>query len=69
MELEKRGVPTVVVCTDPFINTAKAMAAVCGIPDYPFAVVRHPVGSNTAEELRTKAEGLLPDAVRILTRG
>ncbi len=69
MELEKRGVPTVVVCTDPFINTAKAMAAVCGIPDYQFVIVRHPVGSNTPEELRAKAASLLPEAVRILTQG
>jgi len=36
------------------------MAEVCGLPAYPFAVVSHPISSNTDAELREKAA----DAVR-----
>jgi hypothetical protein len=68
IELERRGVPTAVICTDQFIASAKAQAAICGNPDYPFVVVPHPIGSLTAAELRTRAQAATPQVVEILTR-
>ena len=41
--------------TDRFTRTARLMAEVCGVPTYPFAVVPHPISSNTDAELREKA--------------
>lgn len=67
IEIEQQGVPAAVICTRPFIPTAKAMAAVCGLPDYPFAVVDHPIGSLNAGELRRRAEAALPQVVAALT--
>jgi hypothetical protein len=46
--------------TDRFFRTAQLMAEACGLPDYRFAVIRHPISSNGDAELRAKAE----DAVR-----
>jgi hypothetical protein len=54
--------------TDKFAPTARAMAEVCGIPDYPFAVVPHPIANNTDEQLRAKAEEAVRQSVTILTR-
>ena len=68
MELEKRGVPTAVICTDQFILSAKAQAAICGNPGYPFVVVAHPIGSLTAAELKARAQTALPQVIDILTR-
>jgi hypothetical protein len=58
-----------VICTDQFIESAKAQAAICGNPDYPFAVVPHPIGSLTAAELRERAKTAAPRVIEILTRG
>lgn len=64
--LEKRGVPTVVICTEPFITSADAMAALGGVPDYPYVVVPHPLGSRTMEQLRDLAAAAAPDVLSIL---
>ena len=64
--LEKRGVPTVVICTEPFITSADAMAALGGVPDYPYVVVPHPLGSRTIEQLRDLAAAAAPDVLSIL---
>jgi hypothetical protein len=69
IELERRGVPAAVICTDQFVESAKAQAAICGNPQYPFAVVTHPIGSLTPTELRARAEAALPQVLAILTGG
>ena len=53
--------------TDRFAPTARAMAEACGIPDYPFAEIPHPIANNSDDELRAKAEPAARDIVRILT--
>ena len=68
IELDRRGVPAAVICTDEFVASAKAQAAICGNPDYPFAVVAHPIGSLTPAELRARAAVALPQVIAILTR-
>jgi hypothetical protein len=69
IELDRRGVPAAVICTDEFIASARAQAAICGSPDYPFAIVAHPIGSLTLAELRTRATAAVPQVVAILTGG
>ena len=67
IELDRRGVATAVICTDQFVESAKAQAVICGNPDYPFAVVAHPIGSLTAAELQARADLALPQVLAILT--
>ena len=66
IEIEKKGVPAAVICTEPFISSAKAMSKLGGIPDYPFVVVPHPLGSLMPETLRERAVQAAPDVLRIL---
>ncbi|MEE9198771.1 MAG: hypothetical protein V3U26_03120 [Dehalococcoidia bacterium] len=68
IELEKRGVPAVVIITSEFVTPAKAMADIQGIPDYPFAVVPHPIGSLTDEGLKERAEEALPQILDLLAK-
>jgi len=56
----------VVLCTEPFIVTARNIARVMGISDYPFAVLDHPIGSCTPEEIKQKAIVAADQAERIL---
>jgi hypothetical protein len=60
-------VPAAVICTDQFVASARAQAAICGTPDYAFAVVAHPIGSLTPAELRARADAALPQVLAILT--
>ena len=66
IELEKRGVPTAVICTEPFISSARAMSKIGGIPEYPFVVLPHPLGSLSPEALREKAVQAAPEVLQIL---
>jgi hypothetical protein len=56
-----------VICTEEFIPTARAQAAISGTPDYGFVVVPHPLGSLTDAELRKRAETAVPQVIAILT--
>ena len=60
--------PTAVICTDQFVTSAAAQAAICGNPDYPFVVVPHPIGSLTQDELRERARTAARQVIEILTR-
>jgi hypothetical protein len=64
---EKMGIPAAAVITEPFIPTARAAAKLGGMPDYPSAVIAHPIASDTEEELRIKAEQVVIQCVPLLT--
>ena len=55
-----------VLCTVPFEVTARAIARVLGLPDYPFLKVAHPIGSCTLPELKARAEVAYRQALPIL---
>lgn len=56
----------VVLCTEPFRVTARNIARVLGLPDYPFLTVQHPIGSCTLPELKQRAEAAYKQALPIL---
>ena len=60
--LERRGVATGVVVTEPFVGAAAAMAALDHRPDYRYAVVPHPTAGLSEDELRAIA---VPAAARL----
>lgn len=55
IELEKRGIPTLLVSTAPFYGVVKTMSELRGMPAIKWAVVDHPIGSLTEEELKKRA--------------
>ncbi len=69
ISLEDRGVPTAVIISDQFIPGVQAIARTRGLPDYPFVVVKHPIGSLADEDLKARAKDALPQVVDILTNG
>jgi len=54
--------------TDRFVATAKAVAGVNGLKDYPFAVIAHPIANNDDAVLREKARIAVDSIVPLLTR-
>jgi len=55
---EKRGIPAAVIVTEPFIPTALGIAGLAGMPGYPHAVIAHPVGSLSPEEVGARADAV-----------
>ena len=54
------------MCTEPFVVTAKNIARVLGLADYPFLRVKHPIGSCTLPELKARAEVAYQQALPVL---
>ena len=64
---ETRGIPAVAVMTDRFVSSARAVAELNGLPDYPFVVIGHPIANDGDEELRRKAEAVVTQIAALLT--
>ena len=67
ISFEQLGKPALVICTDPFAPTGRNIARALGVPDYPFALVEHPIGSRTVAELRKRAAAAFEQGIGILT--
>jgi hypothetical protein len=63
---EQLGKPALVICTQPFEETGRAIARTVGLPDYPFALVSHPIGSIQTAELSERAADAYHQGQRIL---
>ncbi|MCB2078214.1 MAG: hypothetical protein KDE55_11015 [Novosphingobium sp.] len=55
IELEKRGIPAMLVSTPPFTEAVRTSAMLRGMPDIRWALIDHPVASLTEEPLRERA--------------
>ena len=64
--LERRGIPVAAICTELFVPNGKAIAEAHGAPDYPFALVPHPLASASPTELAREAKQVLPEVLRLL---
>ena len=64
---EQLGKRAVVLCTAPFEVTSKNIARMLGIPDYPFVILDHPLGSLTEDEINERAAAACEQAIKILT--
>jgi hypothetical protein len=67
IEMERRGVPSAVLCTEPFRPTVETVAKVRGMAGYAVVYAPHPIGSLTDDELRERARLIAPEVKRLLT--
>ena len=65
--LELRGIPCALICTEGFVHTAQVMAANMGLPDYPYAVVDHPIGRLHGDRLLERVQQAVEPCYRLLT--
>ena len=65
--LEKAGIPTVSIVTEPFRVTGEEMAKTWGVPEYRFLDMPHPIANLTDEALDTQADELMKSVVSLLT--
>ena len=67
MELEKRGVPTVTICTHRFKVLGEVERRALGMPELPMAIAPHPLGGLKPGAVQAKAEALLEQVIAGLT--
>ena len=67
ISFEQLGKRAIVICTEPFEVTARNIARTMGLPDYPFIMVEHPIGSRRPGEIRVLAAEAYRQALPILT--
>ena len=53
--MERLGIPTASIITHVFLNTAKAMTRMMGVPDFEFVVAQHPISNLTDEECKEES--------------
>lgn len=57
--LEARGVPTITLCTDAFMDSAAAHAQAYGRPDSRVVAVQHPLAALAPEAVRQRADAVV----------
>ena len=67
VELERRGIATAAVATEPFVDEALEQARLLGMPDYRMVFVPHPVQLLSLEELQSYADRAFDQIVARLT--
>ncbi|MAP12630.1 MAG: hypothetical protein CMQ61_11320 [Gammaproteobacteria bacterium] len=66
ISFEQLGKRAIVLCTHPFEVTSRNIARMLGIPDYPFVMVDHPIGSASPDGIKARAEVAYRQALPIL---
>jgi hypothetical protein len=65
--LEKAGIPTVAVITEPFGFKARAEVTALGMPDVAIQVLPHPIGQISDEAMRAITDQAYDEVVFGLT--
>ena len=64
--LRKRGLTAAVIGSDPFLTLGQAQARVFGVPDLPWLVIKHPLGGQSIEEVKSRADHAVTQFVKLL---
>lgn len=67
MALENRGIPTVVVCTGPFLDSALVHARTFGRPTFQPVVIPHPLAGLGPALVRERGASILEVIAGALT--
>lgn len=64
--LRRRGLPTAVICSEPFLELGKTQARVFGVPALPIVVIPHPLGGLSIDDVRARATTVLPAFIKLV---
>jgi hypothetical protein len=66
VNLERMGIPSVVIVTEPFVKAAMANARVQGMPDLAMVVIPHDYLVEDEEQVRAKVGPVLDEILERL---
>lgn len=67
--MERRGVPAVLIATEPFVPLAESQSDAYGLPGARLAVIEHPLGAISVGEVEARAKAVIDDVLRLLAPG
>jgi hypothetical protein len=67
VRFEARGIATVAIGTEPFVDEALEQAQLLGMPDYRALLIPHPIQLLTTEEVHARADAIVDQIVVRLT--
>ncbi len=67
MSLENRGIPTVVICTEPFVNSATIHSQMFGRAEFKPVHIPHPLGGLDIDQILQRSATLQDQIVAVLT--
>jgi hypothetical protein len=67
VEVAKRGTSAVTVCSSAFLTLGRAQARALGDANLPIAVIPHPFGGRSREEVREIASRCVDELVDLMT--
>ena len=67
-ELERKGIPSVSLCTTGFLNAGAMQAKMLGIPDLPIVGIPFPFASIPPEQARARGAEAYDAVVAALTQ-
>lgn len=65
--MAKRGTKALTICSTAFVTLGRAQARALGDADLPIAVVPHPFGLRTRDEVREIAANCVGEVVQLVT--
>jgi hypothetical protein len=67
--MAKRGTAALTVCSSAFVTLGRAQASALGQPNLPIAVIAHPFGLRSRDEVRQLAEKCVDDVAKLVSKG
>jgi hypothetical protein len=69
VEVAKRGTTAITICSSAFVSLGRAQARALGDASLPIAVVPHPFGSRSRNEVREIARSCVEELLELVTGG
>jgi hypothetical protein len=66
IEVRRRGIPSAVICSEPFVQLGRTQSKVLGVPDLPLIVIQHPLGGLAMDEVKARADSALAQLLEVL---
>jgi len=66
--MAKRGPAAVTICSNAFITLGKAQASALGNAELPIAVIPHPFGLRSRDEVRQMADKCVDDIAKLVSK-
>ena len=66
VEVRRRGIPSAVICSEPFVQLGRTQSRVLGVPDLPLIVIKHPLGGLALNDVKVRADSALAQLLEVL---
>lgn len=66
VEVRRLGIPSAVICSEPFVQLGRTQSRVLGVPDLPLIIIKHPLGGLALDDVKARANSALAQVLDIL---